>query len=154
MCWQEVRVRWADDSSARRAQDELLEMTWMHLNATQRVLPPLLILELFCTRLERHDHGSALSCITNYFVESHLFSTKSWSKFFVENGYRFESGSLMKLVQEINNRIAKNENLALEQLMKSCEEFLRTRGATTELGKLEFAGRSHDETTLDFCNQV
>ncbi|XP_073061209.1 pentatricopeptide repeat-containing protein At1g30610, chloroplastic [Primulina eburnea] len=134
---------------ARRAgKDKLLEMTWKHLNVTQRVLPPLLILELFCTRLEQRDHGSALNCITNYCVESHLFSRKSWPKFFTENGHRFERATLMKLVQEMNIVIANNESLVLEQLMKSCEDFLRTQGATTELGELEVASRSHSETAF------
>lgn len=129
---------------------ELLEMTWKHLNATQRVLPPLLILELFCTRLEQRDHVSALNCISSYCVESQLFSRKSWSKFFMENGHRFERATLMKLVQEMNIVIAKNENLALEQLMKSCEDFLRTQRATTEFRGLELASRSHSETALVF----
>lgn len=136
---------------ARRAgKDDLLEMTWKHLNVTQRVLPPLLILELFCTRLEQRDHSSALNCITNYCAESQFFSRKSWSKFFMENGHLFERATLMKLVQEMNTVIAKNENLALEQLMKSCEDFLRTQGATTDLRELEVASRSHSENAFVF----
>ncbi|GFQ04452.1 pentatricopeptide repeat-containing protein at1g30610 chloroplastic [Phtheirospermum japonicum] len=114
---------------ARRAgKEELLEMTWQHLVQTERVPPPPLVTEMFCTRLEKGDCAGALSTIINSAsAESQVFSRKFWSRFFVENARRFAEGTLDELAHEGPVRPAWSENSAFKNMMESCKEFLRNR---------------------------
>ncbi|KAK4440298.1 Pentatricopeptide repeat-containing protein, chloroplastic [Sesamum alatum] len=112
---------------ARRAgKVELLETTWKHLVETGRIPPPLLVMEMFCTRLEQGDHTAAVSYLTNFAsVESQVFSRKSWSKILIENGNRFGEGNVDELVNEARSiLLSGNENPALHHLIESCREYL------------------------------
>ncbi|KAK4491528.1 hypothetical protein RD792_002279 [Penstemon davidsonii] len=112
---------------ARRAgKDKLLETTWKHLVEADRIPPPLLVTEMFCMRLEQGDYAAALSCFVKYSsVDSHLSSSKFWSKFFMENAHRFEENTLDELVHETSIVLARRENFSLQHLMRSCKECIR-----------------------------
>ncbi|KAL7131236.1 hypothetical protein ABFS83_13G184800 [Erythranthe nasuta] len=120
---------------ARRAgKEELLEMTWEHLVETGRDPPPLIVTEMFCVRLEQGDCAAALSYLVNFaYVESQVFSRKSWSKVLVQNAHRFEEHVLDELVREGNILLAGNENLAVRHLVESCKEFVRAKRSSTEV---------------------
>ncbi|KAK6150186.1 hypothetical protein DH2020_017711 [Rehmannia glutinosa] len=130
--------------------EELLEMTWKHLVETERVPPPLLVSEMFCTRLEKGDYAAALSYITNFAsTESQVFSRKSCSKMLIENAHRFEEGTLDELVHEGDVLLARNENPAVQNLIQSCKEFLRNRRTITGIDQIEVV-RSRNEAALVF----
>ncbi|KAL0398176.1 UNVERIFIED_CONTAM: Pentatricopeptide repeat-containing protein, chloroplastic [Sesamum radiatum] len=119
---------------------ELLETTWKHLIETERIPPPLLVTEMFCTRLEQGDFTAAVSYLTNFAsVESQVFSRKSWSKIFTENGHRFEEGSLHELVHEASIILTQSENLPLQHLIDSCREYLSSRRTSTDPKQTEIA---------------
>ncbi|KAK4399493.1 Pentatricopeptide repeat-containing protein, chloroplastic [Sesamum angolense] len=126
---------------ARRAgKVELLETTWKHLVETERIPPPLLVMEMFCTRLEQGDYTAAVSYLTNFAsIESQVFSRKSWLKIFIENGHRFEEGTLDELVHEASILVAKSENLPLQHLIGSCREYLSSRRTSTDPKQAEIA---------------
>ncbi|KAL8508442.1 hypothetical protein ACS0TY_018901 [Phlomoides rotata] len=111
---------------ARRAgKDSLLEMTWKRLVKTERHPPPLLVAEMFSMRLEQGDCAAALSYIVNFAsVESQVFSRKTWSKFFLENGHQFRGRVLEELVHEGSIVLLRDPNPALEHLIDSCKEFV------------------------------
>lgn len=101
-------------------------MTWKRLIETGRPPPPLLVTEMFCTRLEQAEYASALSYIVNFAVdESQVFSRKTWSKFLVENAHRFPEHALDELVHDGSILLQRCENPALEHLLDSCKEHLR-----------------------------
>lgn len=107
-------------------QESILEMTWKCLIDTERPPPPLLVTEMFCTRLEQGDCASALSYIVNFALdESQVFSRKTWSKFFIENAHRFPERALDELVHDGSILLQRSENPALEHLLDSCKEYLR-----------------------------
>lgn len=112
---------------ARRAgKDKLLEMTWKRLVQTERPPPPLLVMEMFCKKLEQGDYAAALSYVVNFaYDESQVFSRKSWSKFFNKNASRFPDRALDELVHEGSILLRRSENPALEHLLDSCKELLR-----------------------------
>ncbi|KAL0442368.1 UNVERIFIED_CONTAM: Pentatricopeptide repeat-containing protein, chloroplastic [Sesamum latifolium] len=118
--------------ACRAGKVELLETTWKHLVETERIPPPLLVMEMFCTRLEQGDYTDAVSYLTNFAsVESQVFSRKSWSKIFIENGHRFEEGTLEELVHEASILLNGNENRPLQHLIDSCREYLSSRRTST-----------------------
>lgn len=101
-------------------------MTWKRLLETERPPPPLLVKEMFCTRLEQGDYAAALSYVVNFaFVESQDFSRRTWSKFLIENAHRFPDHALDQLVHDGNILLHRCENPALEHLLDSCKDFLR-----------------------------
>ncbi|XP_057812169.1 pentatricopeptide repeat-containing protein At1g30610, chloroplastic [Salvia miltiorrhiza] len=112
---------------ARRAgKESILEMTWKRLVETERPPPPLLVTEMLCMRLEQGDYAAALSYVVNFaFVESQVFSRRSWSKFLIENAHRFPDRALDELVHGGNILLHRCENPALEHLLDSCKDFLR-----------------------------
>ncbi|CAA0832250.1 Pentatricopeptide repeat-containing protein -chloroplastic [Striga hermonthica] len=119
--------------NARHAGKEaLLEMTWQHLVQTERAPPPLLVREMFCSKLEKGDSASALS-ITNFAsTESQVYSRKTWSKFLAENADRLEESTLRELVHKGQLRLAVSEKKsALTNLIDSCKEILRSRRTVT-----------------------
>ncbi|XP_042030370.1 pentatricopeptide repeat-containing protein At1g30610, chloroplastic-like [Salvia splendens] len=110
----------------RAGEESILEMTWKRLVETKRPPPPLLVTEMFCTRLSQGDYAAALSYVVNFaFVESHVFSRKSWSKVLTENAHRFPDRALDQLVQDGNILLHRSENPALEHLLDSCKDHLR-----------------------------
>ncbi|KAL2244566.1 UNVERIFIED_CONTAM: Pentatricopeptide repeat-containing protein, chloroplastic [Sesamum indicum] len=126
--------------ACRAGKVELLEMTWKHLVETERIPPSLLVMEMFCTRLEQGDYTAAVSYLTNFAsVESQVFSRKSWSKIFIENGHRFEEGTLDALVHEVSVSLAESENVPLEHLIDSCREYLSSRRTSTDPKQTEIA---------------
>ncbi|KAF3676903.1 Pentatricopeptide repeat-containing protein, chloroplastic [Capsicum annuum] len=120
---------------------ELLEATWKNLARADRVPPVPLVKEMFRVRLERGDIAAALACVADYpSAESQAFSVKFWMKFFVENSDQLSDGTLFRLLQEVNQVVARNDSRILSNLMASCREFLRTR--STKLDRI------HSETAL------
>ncbi|KAG8385157.1 hypothetical protein BUALT_Bualt03G0012500 [Buddleja alternifolia] len=124
-------------NACRAGKEEILEVTWKHLVEAERVPPPPLITEMFCKRVEQGKYAAALSCLTNYAsVESQLSSRKSWSKFFIENAHRFNEGTLDELLREASIIFSMSENIAIQHLMESCKEFLRTQRTSTHLEQI------------------
>lgn len=109
-------------------------MVWEHLVDTERVPPPPLITEMFYMRLQQGDCGSAVSCFMDYASTApQLSSRKYWSKFFTENADSFDEGTLHELVGKAKIILARSENIALQNLMESCNEVLRSRRRSIEL---------------------
>ncbi|CAI9755216.1 unnamed protein product [Fraxinus pennsylvanica] len=105
---------------------KLLETTWKHLVEAERIPPPTLITEVFCSRLEEGDCNAALSSfLSSPWIGVHVFSKKSWTKILTENGHRFQKDTLVALMHEVSILVARSENVVLEQLMRSCKEFLK-----------------------------
>lgn len=106
-----------------------MDITWNHLGEADRIPPPSLIKEKFCMKLEKEDYNAALSCIYNQkLAESPEFSKKAWSKLLEENLERCRKGTLARLIQEVDNVIARSgqPNFVLENLLASCKELSRT----------------------------
>lgn len=100
-------------------------MTWKRLVETKRPPPPLLVTEMFCMRLSQGDYATALSYVVNFaFIESHVFSRKSWSKVLTENAHRFPDRTVNELLHAGNILLHRCENPALEHLLDSCKDFL------------------------------
>lgn len=124
-------------------------MTWKRLVETERLPPPLLVTEMFCMRLEQGDYAAALSYVVNFAsVESQVFSRKSWSKFFIENAHRFQDRALEELVLEGSIVLRRSENPALEHLINSCKEFLRTQRTAIDIKRVEVGSRSRNEAAF------
>lgn len=107
-------------------QVELLEITWKHLAATDRNPPVSLIKERFCTKLEKDDYGTALTCITNYPIKDlQPFSKSSWLNLFKEKSQRFQKDTLVRLMNAARNAVSNCSmpNPALVCLMEACEEY-------------------------------
>lgn len=118
-------------------------MTWKHLVNTGRDPPPLLVAEMFSMRLEQGDYAAALSYIVNFAsVESQVFSRKTWSKFFLENGHQFQGRVLEELVHEGSIVLSRGENRAIEYLIDSCKEFVR---ASHHIKHVQVGSRSQNE---------
>lgn len=122
-------------------------MTWKHLVRSERALPPLLVAEMFCVRLEEGDYGAAISCLSNFaFVESHVFSRKTWSKILVENVNRIEEVRLDELVREASVVLAGSENAAIRNMVESCKEVLRSgRISSTDVRQINVGSRYRNE---------
>ena len=111
------------------SQEELLETTWKSLAGEGRVPPPL-IKERFCMKLEKGDCAAAVSSITGHHMKElqEPFSKRAWLNLFTENAGRFQTESLVELMHEASVRIARADmpNPVLQNLLASCKEFLRT----------------------------
>ncbi|XP_022885563.1 pentatricopeptide repeat-containing protein At1g30610, chloroplastic isoform X2 [Olea europaea var. sylvestris] len=99
---------------------ELLESAWKHLVEAERIPPATLTREIFCSRLEDGDYNAALSCLL-----SSPWIEVNWTRILTENGHRFQEDALVALMHEVSILVARNENVVLEQLMRSCKEFLK-----------------------------
>lgn len=96
--------------ASRVGKGELLDITWNHLVEADRIPPPSLIKEKFCMKLEKEDYIAALSCIYNQkLAESPEFSKKAWLKLLEENSERYRKGTLARLIQEVDNVIARSD---------------------------------------------
>ncbi|KAL6502181.1 hypothetical protein OROHE_024774 [Orobanche hederae] len=123
--------------ACRAGKEAVLDMTWKHLVGTERAPPPLLVTEMFCSRLEKGDYASALSNIINFSpTESQVISRKSWSKVLVGSAHRFEEGTLEELVREGGDFLSRSKSSVLENLIESCKEFLRNRRMVTNMEQI------------------
>ncbi|KAM1571282.1 hypothetical protein ACFX10_036195 [Malus domestica] len=117
-----------DACKAGRA--ELLDMTWMHLTEADRIPPPPLVKEQFCTKLEKDDYAAALSCITTQNLgELQAFSKTAWLKLFKENAERFQNDTFVRLVDEGSILVNRSDrsNPVFQNLMAACGEVDRIR---------------------------
>lgn len=115
--------------ASRAGKEELLETTWKRLAGEGRVPPPL-IKERFCMKLEKGDCAAAVSSITGHHMKElqEPFSKRAWLNLFTENAGRFQTESLVELMHEASVLIARADmpNPVLQNLLASCKEFLRT----------------------------
>lgn len=115
--------------ASRAGKEELLETTWKRLAGEGRVPPPL-IKERFCMKLEKGDCAAAVSSITGHPMKElqEPFSKRAWLNLFTENAGRFQTESLVELMHEASVLIARADmpNPVLQNLLASCKEFLRT----------------------------
>ncbi|PON63654.1 Tetratricopeptide-like helical domain containing protein [Parasponia andersonii] len=116
--------------ASRVGKGELLDITWDHLVEADRTAPASLIKERLCMKLEKEDYVAALSCMRHQDLLATLpeFSKKAWSKLLEENSKRFQKGTLVRLVHEVSNIVARSDqpNPALDNLLVSCKELSRT----------------------------
>ncbi|XP_027354230.1 pentatricopeptide repeat-containing protein At1g30610, chloroplastic isoform X2 [Abrus precatorius] len=111
--------------ASRAGKEGPLEITWKHLNETDRIPPAPLIKERFCLKLEKDDYVAALTCITsNPPNDLQQFSKSSWLNLFKENSHRFQKDTLTRLMNEASNIVSNisSPNPTLEYLLKSCKE--------------------------------
>lgn len=97
-----------------------MESAWKHLVEAERIPPATLTREIFCSRLEDGDYNAALSCLL-----SSPWIEVNWTRILTENGHRFQEDALVALMHEVSILVSRNENVVLEQLMRSCKEFLK-----------------------------
>lgn len=113
--------------ASRAGKEELLETTWKSLAGEGRVPPPL-IKERFCMKLEKGDCAAAVSSITGHHMKElqEPFSKRAWLNLFTENAGRFQTESLVELMHEASVLIARADmpNPVLQNLLASCKEFL------------------------------
>lgn len=110
-------------------QDELLDITWVHLTEADRIPPPALIKERFCKKLEEGNYHVAISCIAKTNPDDlQAFSKTAWLNLFKENAERFHKDTLVQLVREVSILTAKSDeaNPVFENLMMCCRELDRT----------------------------
>ncbi|KAF3450202.1 hypothetical protein FNV43_RR06282 [Rhamnella rubrinervis] len=115
--------------ASRAGKGELLDVTWIHLTEADRTLPPPLIKERFCMKLEKGDHVAAISCIANHNLgKLQEFSKMAWLKLLKENSKRFSRDTLVQVVHEISLRSSGIDlpNPVFDNLVSSCKEHLRT----------------------------
>ncbi|KAL1362479.1 hypothetical protein HN51_010728 [Arachis hypogaea] len=133
--------------ASRAGKEKPLEITWKHLNDTDRVPPASMVKERFCAKLEKDDYLGALSCITNIAQKDlEPFYKSWWLNLFKENSKRFQKGTLVRLMDETNNIVSNNSipNPALVHLLQSCREmFLDTdhNSVKTVVGEGELVSR-------------
>lgn len=100
-------------------------------------------------KLEQGDYTAALSYVVNFaYVESQVFSRKSWLKFFIENAYRFPDRVLDELVHEGSVLLRRSENPALEHLLDSCKEFLRNQ-TSLDMKRVVVGNRFQDKAAFE-----
>ena len=91
-----------------------------------RTPPASLIKERLCVKLEKEDYIAALSCIRSQYLLAALpdFSKRAWLKLLEENSKRFREGTLVRLIHEVSNIVARSDqpNLAFDNLLASCKE--------------------------------
>lgn len=134
------------------SQEELLEITWKRLAGAGPVPPPL-IKERFCMKLEKGDCAAAVSSITGHHMKElqEPFSKRAWLNLFTENAGRFQTESLVELMHEASVRIARADmpNPVLQNLLASCKEFLRTHlTVSSESSRTETATAIQSEVAL------
>lgn len=137
------------------SQEELLETTWKSLAGEGRVPPPL-IKERFCMKLEKGDCAAAVSSITGHPMKElqEPFSKRAWLNLFTENAGRFQTESLVELMHEASVLIARADmpNPVLQNLLASCKEFLRTHmtvsSVSSESSRTETATAIQSEVAL------
>lgn len=108
-----------------------MEVIWEHLRRSKRIPPSPLIKERFCRKLEKGDHVSAISSLSDLDgnieeTELRAFSTSAWSKVL----YGFEKDSVLRLMDDVNRRVgSRNESSdsVLGNLLSSCKEFMKNR---------------------------
>ncbi|RZC48320.1 hypothetical protein C5167_041267 [Papaver somniferum] len=125
--------------ACRAGKGELLETTWKHLIQANRAPPTAIIKERFCMKLEQNDISGAISCITSTSHQTtdelYAFSEKVWLYLFENNSSRFQKDTLIGLIHELNNIIAGSDdrsNPRLENLIRSCKEFIMDRAAESD----------------------
>ncbi|XP_034697014.1 pentatricopeptide repeat-containing protein At1g30610, chloroplastic-like [Vitis riparia] len=141
--------------ASRAGKEELLETTWKRLAGEGRVPPPL-IKERFCMKLEKGDCAAAVSSITGHHMKElqEPFSKRAWMNLFTENAGRFQTESLVELMHEASVLIARADmpNLVLQNLLASCKEFLRTHmtvsSVSSESSRTETATAIQSEVAL------
>ncbi|KAL1537601.1 pentatricopeptide repeat-containing protein-like protein, chloroplastic [Salvia divinorum] len=132
----------------RAGKESILEMTWKRLVETERPPPPLLVTEMFCARLSQGDYAAALSYVVNFaFVESHVFSRKTWSKVLTENAHRFPDRALDEVIHGGSILLHRCENPALEHLLDSCKDYLRKQ-TLLDVKQVEVGTRFHNNAAL------
>ncbi|XP_020215004.1 pentatricopeptide repeat-containing protein At1g30610, chloroplastic [Cajanus cajan] len=113
--------------ASKAGKERPLEITWKHLTDTDRIPSAPLIKERFCAKLEKDDYVAALTCITNNPPQDlQPFSKSSWLNLFKENSQRFQTDTIVRLMNEASNIVSNSSlpNPTLEYLMQSCKEFL------------------------------
>lgn len=141
--------------ASRAGKEELLETTWKRLAGEGRVPPPL-IKERFCMKLEKGDCAAAVSSITGHHMKElqEPFSKRAWLNLFTENAGRFQTESLVELMHEASVLIARADmpNPVLQNLLASCKEFLRTHmtvsSVSSESSRTETATAIQSEVAL------
>ncbi|KAL6332292.1 hypothetical protein AAG906_004854 [Vitis piasezkii] len=138
--------------ASRAGKEELLETTWKRLAGEGRVPPPL-IKERFCMKLEKGDCAAAVSSITGHHMKElqEPFSKRAWLNLFTENAGRFQTESLVELMHEASVLIARADmpNPVLQNLLASCKEFLRTHmTVSSDSSRTETATAIQSEVAL------
>ncbi|KAI4343116.1 hypothetical protein MLD38_027654 [Melastoma candidum] len=113
--------------SSRAGKSGPLEATWKYLMRMDRIPPPALIKEHFCTKLEKRDPTGALSSVfSDPGSNGPGFSKHAWSKLLKENIRRFRRDGIEGLVNEIECRLPSRTepNPELETLLTTCKEVL------------------------------
>ncbi|WVZ01699.1 hypothetical protein V8G54_022505 [Vigna mungo] len=113
--------------ASRAGKERPLEITWKHLTDMDRTIPTSLIKERFCSKLEREDYLSALTCMTsNLPKESQPFSKSSWLKLLKNNSHRFQKETIVRLMNEASKMVSNGSlpNPTLEYLIQSCKKIL------------------------------
>lgn len=134
-------------------QGELLDITWIHLTESDRIPPPPLIKERFCTKLEKGDHVAAISCISYHNLGNlQEFSQKAWLKLLKEDTNRFSKDSLIRLIHEISILISGRDcpNPVLENLLASCKQLCRTGVTVADIKRTETFSRTQTDSDLKF----
>lgn len=122
-----------DKRCIHNSQEELLDTTWERLTEAGRVPPPL-IKERFCRKLEKDDIAAAVSSIIGHHMKElqEPFSKMAWLNLLKENSGRFQRESLVILMDEANILMSRTNmpNPVIENLLTSCKDFLRTHTST------------------------
>lgn len=136
---------------------------WKSLADSGRV-PPALIKERFCMKLEQDDYVAAVSSITGHHMKElpmPLFSKVAWLNLLTKNAGRFRTNSLVRLMHEVTLLVARTDmpNPVLQNLVASCQEFLKNNVTVSEIGLTQIATATPSEVALkswrNFCfNQI
>ncbi|XP_052202096.1 pentatricopeptide repeat-containing protein At1g30610, chloroplastic isoform X6 [Diospyros lotus] len=123
-------------NACRAGKVELLETTWKHLAQAGRTPPPILMKEMFCTKLEQGDHAAALSLFSgHHYGELQVFSHNAWLNCLKENTHRFQKATVVRLVHEGSILASRgdSQHLVFQNLVTASEEFLRTNKIESEI---------------------
>ncbi|XP_077253320.1 pentatricopeptide (PPR) repeat-containing protein isoform X2 [Tasmannia lanceolata] len=136
------RHLWMIMEASRAGKAQSLDITWDYLVRSGRVVPPAIIKERFCMKLQEDKLAAAISCICSDQKSAlYSFSKKAWLDLFNSNANRFQKDTLVRLVHEVSTIIAETDepNPIFQNLQSSCKEFINTRVLETTIAhqKLE-----------------